>query len=263
MPHRCSTSGHPAAAGRSSAVRPVRPGRSPRRRTRPLVDLDGYAAVTGAKGQVASPAVRLADVTTPALVVDRAAFDRNVADDGRRPPGAPAPPPREGVQVDGARRPASPRPAIARSAAPPSARSRAWPPPVSATTSSSPTRCSTPAGSAPWSRRGPGSRWRSTPRRRSEAAARRRRAGGARRRRRGHAPLRLRPRGRRAHRRPGPRAAGLTVRGVMGYEGHLMRADGGREGGPGRSRRWRALLAARDGHRRRHRVRGRARAPTT
>ena len=56
-----------------------------------------------------------------------------------------------------------------------------------------------------------------------DAAARRRGPRGARRRQRRPAALRLRRRSDAGRaRRRGPRGAGSTVRGVMGYEGHVM-----------------------------------------
>ena len=59
-----------------------------------------------------------------------------------------------------------------------------------------------------------------------EAAASAGISGMPRRRRRRAAALRLRPRRRRPARRARPVAAGSIVRGVMGYEGHLMMVDG-------------------------------------
>ena len=82
----------------------------------------------------------------------------------------------------------------------------------------------------------PGSRSPSTARPPIEAAAAAGHPRGADRRQRRPAPLRLRPRRRRPPRRPGPRA-GLDVRGVMGYEGHLMVRRGPRRAARRRSRR--------------------------
>ena len=78
------------------------------------------------------------------------------------------------------------------------------------------------------------------------------------RRQRRHAPLRLRARGRRAARRPGPRRRASAVRGVMGYEGHLMREPGDTKADLV-ERSMGVLLEAADGGRRRRRVRRRHR----
>ena len=115
-------------------------------------------------------------------------------------------------------------PATPASRAPPSARSRAWPRPVSATTCCWPTRSldAAPPRAPPPTPTAPRHRRRRLATATIDAAAARRRARGAHRRQRRPAPLRLRPRGRRAPRRPGPRRRASTVRGVMGYEGHVV-----------------------------------------
>ena len=69
-------------------------------------------------------------------------------DDGGRAARARLPPARQGAQDAPRSRGRQPRTVTRRSPARRSARSRAWPPPGSATTCCSPTRCSTPAGSA-------------------------------------------------------------------------------------------------------------------
>ena len=106
-------------------------------------------------------------------------------------------------------------------------------------------------------RRRPGHR-RGRLRRDRRGRRRRRRRRGADRRQRRPPPLRVRPRRRRPRSPTWPAAAGIEVRGVMGYEGHLMRepgdtkadqgraADGAAAGGARRRRRRRRL-------RRRHR----------
>ena len=157
--------------------------------------------------------------------------------------------------------PASTPPGTPRSRAPRRARPSAWPPPGSAPTCSSPTRSSTRAGSRrspPWPTR-PASRSPSTARRRSTPP----RSPGC-----GACVVDVDvglPRcgcdpadaGRLADL---ARAKGLEVRGVMGYEGHLMaledraaaaragrRVDGAAGRGPRRRRR-RHHLGRRHGH---------------
>ena len=136
-------------------------------------------------------------------------------------PGARLRPHVKAHKCTGARPRARPRPATAASPAPPSARSRAWPPPGWATTSCSPTRSSTPAASGAVVEAGAGSPLAVDSEATIDAAA----AGGVREvvidvnvglPRCGCAPEDA---GRLAD---AARAAGLEVRGVMGYEGHVV-----------------------------------------
>ena len=177
--------------------------------------------------RLASAAMKVHDLPTPSLLVDVHAFDRNVATMAQALARADAAAAREGVQVDGAGRAGWPRPATAASAAPPSGRWWAWPPPGSATTCCWPTRASTSPRLTPIVEAG-------TARitvavdstRRSTAAAAAGMPEVLDRRQRRPPPLRLRPDRRRARSPTWPGRRASTVRGVMGYEGHLMREPG-------------------------------------